>query len=107
MHNAIGLFKFEGEKVSGLNSRFSYRHYLFHALRAGVLLVAKAPQNHRHANVHIKLKTRTIAEQLVTFVPQTNSAFVVYSFCLIVHFWLLSDLLTYVSCERSEPRTSQ
>ena len=25
------------------------------------------------------------------FVPQTNSAFVVYSFCLIVHFWLLSD----------------
>ena len=30
------------------------------------------------------------------FVPQTNSAFVVYSFCLIVHFWLLSDLLTCV-----------
>ena len=58
---------------------------------AWVLLVAKAPQNHRHANIHIKLKTRTIAEQLVTFVPQTNSAFVVYSFCLIVHFWLLSD----------------
>ena len=25
MHNAIGLFKFEGEKVSGLNSRL-YRH---------------------------------------------------------------------------------
>ena len=34
----------------------------FHALRAGVLLVAKAPQNHRHANVHIKLKTRIVAE---------------------------------------------
>ena len=61
MHNATGLFKFEGEKVSGLNSRL-YRHYLFHALRAGVLLVAKAPQNHRHANVHIKLKTRIVAE---------------------------------------------
>ena len=25
MHNATGLFKFEGEKVSGLNSRFLYR----------------------------------------------------------------------------------
>ena len=25
------------------------------------------------------------------FAPQTNSAFVVYSFCLIVHFWLLSE----------------
>ena len=40
----------------------AYQIILFHALRAGVLWVAKAPQNHRHANVHIKLKTRTIAE---------------------------------------------
>ncbi|RAI09762.1 MAG: hypothetical protein DK841_08810 [Candidatus Melainabacteria bacterium] len=36
--------------------------FLFHALRAGMLLVAKALQNHRHANVHIKLKTRIVAE---------------------------------------------
>ena len=26
MHNAISLFKIEGEKVSGLNGRFLYRH---------------------------------------------------------------------------------
>ena len=69
-----------------------------------MLLVAKAPQNHRHANVHSKLKTRTIAEQLVTFVPQTNSAFVVYSFCLIVHFWLLSDF--WPKCCIRDPETS-
>ena len=52
-------------------------------------------------------QTKNLYSSRITrhFVPQTNSAFVVYSFCLIVHFWLLSDF--WPKCCIRDPETPQ